>query len=448
MIKRLLSVGALALMLKATANAQTINKARLDSLMDILSSNNKTMGSLAVSQNGKIIYQRAVGYAAVDSLGNPAINTKTKFRIGSISKTFTSVIIMQLVEEGKLTLDTKLSKFYPQMPNADKITMTMLLNHHSGLFNLTNTPEFESYMLTPQTHEQLVSKMAALKPDFEPGTKYKYSNTNFILLAYIAEKVSGKAYPELVKQRVVNKIGLKDTYYGGKINVGANEALPYSYNGKKWVLNPQSDMSIPSGAGAMVSTPADLDKFIEALFAGKLVSKASLDKMLPATDNYGLGIHKIINGDKVGYGHGGAIDSYRSILSYYPQDKLAIAYTESGGTYAPETVEQSVFQVYFNKPFKLPNYAKVAATGLEKYTGIYASPALPIKITISKDNGALVAQATGQSAFPLDATATADTFAFEPAGIEMVFRPEKGEFTLKQGGGQFVFTKEKQSKRL
>ena len=442
MIKRVLPLLLLTLCFSIGLRAQSVNSAKLDSLLNTLVANNKSMGSMAISQNGKLVYQKSIGYAAAGDAKITA-TAKTKYRIGSISKMFTGVMIMQLVEEGKLTLATTLDKFYPQMPNAAKITIAMLLSHHTGLFNITNSPDFGSYMTLPQTHEQLVAKMAALTPKFEPGAKYEYSNTNFILLAYIIEKVTNKAYPDEVKKRIINKIGLKDTYYGGKIVTANNEALSYNYAGE-WAELPQTDMSIPSGAGAMVSTPADLCKFAEALYNGKLVSNASLQQMLPVKENYGLAMHKIDFDEKAGYGHGGSIDGFRSILTYYPKEKLAIAYTANTGIYSAEKIEQNALSIYFNKPFVIPVFPKplaLTSAELDKYTGVYASPNFPLKITVLKKNNTLFGQAAGQGPLVLETTQK-DIFTHQPAGIVMEFAPEKNQFTLKQAGRITVFTKE------
>jgi D-alanyl-D-alanine carboxypeptidase len=439
MIKKLFALFIISATI-TSVNAQSINKARLDSLLNVLAANNKSMGSLAISQNGQIVYQKSIGNAAIDSPATIPASAKTKYRIGSISKMFTGVMVMQLVEEGKLTLETTLDKFYPEVPNAAKITIGMMLSHHSGLHNFTNDPAYMAYMLSPQTHEQMVTRIAAMKSDFEPGAKAQYSNTNFLLLSYIIEKVTKKTYPDLVKQRVINKIGLKDTYYGWKINTANNEALPYTYANNKWAKFSETDMTIPTGAGSMVSTPSDLDKFIEALFAGKLVKPASLELMKTMKDKFGLAMFLSDFKGKASYGHGGAIDAFRSELAYFPAEKLAVSYIANGGGYDPSKVMQGVLSICFNAPYTIPNFAEVK--GLDKYLGVYANPVLPIKITITKDGAALIAQATGQSSFPLDATATADSYAFEAAGIVMDFRPDKSELTLKQGGKEFVFTKE------
>jgi D-alanyl-D-alanine carboxypeptidase len=442
MIKRILALAFLAIGLNTGSYAQTINKARLDSLLNVLAANNKSMGSLAISQNGLLVYQKSIGNAAIDSPATIPASAKTKYRIGSISKMFTGTMVMQLVEEGKLTLETTLDKFYPEIQNSAKITIGMMLSHHSGLHNFTADPVYMTYMLSPQTHEQMVARMALMKPDFEPGSKAVYSNTNFVLLSYIIEKITKKNYPELVKERVINKIGLKDTYYGVKTNTANNEALSYMYDGK-WKKFMETDMSIPSGAGSMVSTPADLDKFIEALFTGKLVKPASLELMKTMKDGFGLAMFLTPYDDKQSYGHGGSIDAYRSELAYFPAEKVAVSYTSNGGSYAVGKIFKGIINIVFNKPYTIPNFKTLAlkTEDLDKYLGVYASPGFPLKITISKNNTTLLGTAAGQSALTLDAVAK-NTFEFEPADIHIEFDPDKSQFTLKQNGKVTVFTRE------
>lgn len=443
MIKKILFLFVLSAAIGNAINAQTINKARLDSLLDVITANNKNMGSVTISQNGQIVYQRCIGNAAIDSPATIPATAKTKYRIGSISKMFTGVMVMQLVDEGKLTLATTLDKFYPQVPNAAKITIGMMLSHHSGLHNFTNDPAYMTYMLAPQTHEQMLTRIAAMKPDFEPGTKGEYSNTNFVMLSYIIEKVTKKTYPELVKQRVVNKIGLKDTYYGVKTNTANNEALSYTYTGNKWGKFMETDMSIPTGAGSMVSTSTDLDRFIEALFAGKLVKPISLELMKTMKDNYGLAMFKKDIKGKVYYGHGGAIDAYRSELAYFPAEKLAVSYTSNGGSYDPPKILQGVLSICFNQPYNIPTFKTLAlkTADLDKYLGVYASPDFPVKITMTKGYTTLIGTAAGQSAIKFDAVAK-NVFEFEPYDIHLEFDTEKGQFTLTQRGKITVFTRE------
>jgi D-alanyl-D-alanine carboxypeptidase len=443
MNKKILLLLAIAIGLNFTVKAQSINSAKLDSLLSVLAANNKNMGSLAISQNGEIVYQKSIGNAVIDSPMTVPASAKTKYHIGSISKMFTGVMVLQLIEEGKLTLETTLDKFYPQVANAGKITIGMLLSHHSGLHNFTNDPTYMTYMLAPQTHEQMLTRIAAMKADFEPGAKGAYSNTNFVLLSYIIEKITNKSYPELVKQRIASKIGLKDTYYGGKTNVANNEALSYTYSNNKWSKFIETDMSIPSGAGSMVSTPADLDKFIEALFAGKLIKPASLEQMKTMKDGYGMAMFLTSYDDKQSYGHSGAIDAFRSELAYFPAEKIAVSYTSNGGSYGVDKIFKGVINIVCNKPYTLPVFKKLAlkTEELDKYLGVYSSPDFPSKITMSKKNTTLLGQAAGQDVLTLDAIAK-NVFEYEPYDIHIEFDPDKGQFTLTQRGKIKIFTRE------
>lgn len=423
--------------------AQNLNKVKLDSLFASLESHNKAMGSLAVSRNGTIVYQKAIGYLSITGNDRKAPDIHTKYRIGSISKMFTATMIFQLIEEGKLNLNTPLATWYPSLPNAAKITISNLLDHRSGLHNFTNDSTYVKYMTQTRTESQMVAVFEKQKPDFEPDTKAEYCNTNFVLLGYIIEKLTKKSYPEELKERVVSKLGLKDTYYGAKTNVKNNEAFSYTFS-DSWTKLPETDMSIPGGAGAILSTPTDLVKFAEGLFSGKLISMEHLNLMKTQKDNYGMAMFSLDFDDKKGYGHNGGIDGFTSVLTYFPEEKLAISYCSNGGTYWVDKVKNDVLNIYFNKPFTLPDFKSIIerTEDLDKYLGIYSSTQLPLKITISKDKTILKAQATGQGQFILEATSP-DKFAFEPAGIVMEFEPAKNQFTLKQGGGTFLFTKDK-----
>lgn len=203
-------------------------------------------------------------------------------------------------------------------------------------------------------------------------------------------------------------------------------------------------MSIPGGAGSIVSTPNDLTKFIEALFALKLVSKNSLTQMKTITDGYGMGMFQIPFYTKKAYGHNGGIDGFASNLCYFPEDSLTVAYCTNGQVYPSNDILIGVLSICFNKEYLIPifNTISLKTEDLDKYCGIYSSKQIPLKITITKDNVTLLAQATGQSSFPLESTEK-DKFKFEQAGVEIEFNTDKNELTLKQGGGIFLFTKGK-----
>jgi len=420
--------------------SQTLDKAKLDSYFDALASNNKFMGSVAISKNGQVIYTKAVGFADVATGKKPDANSK--YRIGSISKTFTTTLVFKAIEEGKLNLDKTIAGYFPTLKNADKITIGNLLNHRSGIHNFTNDESYLTWDNTPQTEAQLIDIIVKGGSDFEPDSKADYSNSNFVLLTFILQKTYKKTYTELIDKYIIKPAGLKNTKVGSKINLAGNEVNSYAFKGK-WVKEDETDMSIPLGAGAIISTPSDLTKFAEALFTGKLISTKSVNQMKTITEGYGMGLFEKTFDGKKAYGHNGGIDGFTSALEYFPEDKIAYAITSNGANYNPTDIINTLLSAAFNKDYQIPDFTSVALTAadLDKYLGVYASTDIPLKITVTKEEATLFAQATGQGAFPLDATAK-DTFGFSQAGIEMVFNPDEKTFILKQGGAEYNFTKE------
>ncbi len=423
----------------AAASAQTTDTAQLDRFFDRLAEKNKAMGSLSIARDGQTLYSRAVGYSRLDGAEKKPASAATRYRIGSVSKLFTAVMIYQLVERGKLKLTDTLDKFFPQIPNAGKITIEQMLAHRSGIHSFTGDPDFPTWLAKPQTRDQMLAVIARGKPDFEPGEKMAYSNSGYILLGYIVEKAGGKPYQDQLKEKITAKIGLADTYLGtGGLDAGKNESSSYKFLGD-WKPETETHPSIPQGAGALVSTPNDLVRFIKAVFDLKLISQESLDRM---TQNK-MGMFAFPLDGKTFYGHNGRIDGFDAIVLYLPEEKLAIAYASNGTVYPVNDILRGVFDIYRNKPFQIPTFESVAVAPeiLEKYVGVYASPGFPLKITITRDAATLYAQATGQSAFPLEATAP-DKFKFDAAGVAIEFDAAGKQMTLRQRGREFVFTKE------
>jgi D-alanyl-D-alanine carboxypeptidase len=423
-------------------NGQTFNKAKTDSLLNLLSERNKAMGSLAVLENGKVIYARAIGFIDI-SPEKIASTERTKYRIGSISKMFTATLVFQLIEEGKLGLSTTLDKFYPEVPNAGKITIGNLLSHRSGIHSFTNDSAYLKWMLAPKTRGDMIRIISDGKPEFEPDTKTEYSNSNFVLLGYVVEDLRKEPYNNVLQKYICSKAGLSDTYYGGKTDIAKNECYSFQFL-NSWEKQPETDMSIPHGAGAIVSTPSDLVKFISALFAGQLVSEESLSHMKTIKDGLGMGIQQFPYEDKTVYGHAGAIDGFGSMLCYFPDDKFAVSYCSNGTVYSINDIVLRTINNYYNVPETLPEFTtyNVSPEEIKQFPGVYSSPQIPIKLTITEKEGKLFGQGEGQPAFPLEATAK-NVFKFEPAGIVIIFNPEKEEFVLEQSGGKFSFSREK-----
>src|SRR3954454_5258608 len=213
--------------LVAAGYAQMLDKAKLDQLFDRLLEKNKGMGSLTLAKDGTVLYTRSFGYSQINGTEKKPLTATTKYRIGSITKTYTAVMIFQLVEEGKLKLTDTLDKFFPQIPNAARITIGQILAHRSGIHNFE--PD-GSWGKQPRTKEEVVARIAQGQPDFEPDSRHLYSNAGYNLLGYIVEKVGGKPYQDALKERITSKIGLKDTFLGaGNTDPSKNEALSYRY---------------------------------------------------------------------------------------------------------------------------------------------------------------------------------------------------------------------------
>lgn len=160
-------------------------------------------------------------------------------------------------------------------------------------------------------------------------------------------------------------------------------------------------------------------------------------------DDYGMGLFQIPFFDKISYGHTGGIDAFTAIFSYFPDDNIAYVLLSNGSNYNINNISVAVLSAVFGKPYSVPDFKTfdLSLEELDRYIDVYSSKQIPLKITISKDNKNLFAQATGQSAFPLEATEK-DKFQFEQAGIIIEFNPDEKTFILKQGGGQYLFFKE------
>ena len=441
----------------APADHQTLNtqgfskekKDALDAYFTLLEKHDKMMGAFSFSQDGKMIYERYLGKADVTSDSN--IDAESKFRIGSISKTFTTVLIFQLIEAGKLNLDDKLSKFFPSVPQSEKISISNLLNHRSGIFNFTDAP---SYMMTntkPTTREKSLKQIISFERAFPVDSKADYSNSNYLLLSWIIEDLYSKSYAEVLNEKIVKVIALNHTKYGGKIDLKNNEVNSYYMDDGDWTLAPETDMSVPLGAGAIISTVNDLNHFFNQLFKGNLINESSLASMSEMIDGYGRGLFQIPFNEHVALGHNGGIDGFSSNAFHFKELGLGGSITVNGNNHNMNDVLVAALSIYFDKTFELPRFdqteIKLNTEEIKKYKGTFASVMMPLKITLFEEDGKLKAQATGQGSFPL--TPFEDgIFKFEQAGIVMKFEQtteggiDYNKFELRQGGGSFPFKKE------
>ncbi len=437
-MNRLIILSTLALFSYTSVTSQEINKEKLDSLFSILNENNKMMGSVEILREGKTIYSNSIGYAYTKNLVK---NTnKTKYRIGSITKMFTATMIFQLIDKKKIDLEDHLSDFFPEIKNSEKITIGNLLNHTSGLFSFERYEEFNPYAV--QTQKQMLTIMETFKPIFEPNTKVEYSNTNFILLGYILEKKYGKSYAKVLKEQITDKLGLKNTYYGGKIVISNNEAASYVYSVDQWNVQAETNLSLPHGAGALVSTPKELTIFIEALFNGKLISDSSLKQMTTIRAELGYGVGGIILNDKMIYGHSGGIDGFNSMLIYHPDYKISVAVVANGSSYSITQTTISSLLASLNKPFDLPSFKSIdiKEVDLNQYVGYYTSEEAPFDFLVKLNGSELLAGPVGDDNNILRPVKHHEFFQ-EKHGATLKFDSKNKKMTLLHGGRTMIFYK-------
>ncbi|HJZ99961.1 MAG TPA: serine hydrolase domain-containing protein [Candidatus Solibacter sp.] len=435
-----LFAGLLTLALTIASQAQTFDKAKLDQFLDRLAEKNKGMGSVALAKDGNVIYSHSFGYRQVNGNETQPSNAETKYRIASITKMFTAVMIFQLVEEKKLKLTDTLDKFFPQIPNAAKITIGQMLWHRSGIHDIEADGTWGKQH---RTKDEVVARIAQGEPDFEPDAQHRYSNAGYILLGYIVEKAGGKPYQEALKERITSKIGLKNTYLGaGNTDPNKNEALSYRYLGG-WKEAAELDFSVAAGAGSILSTPTDMTKFLQELFDLKLVSEANLKQMATMRDDEGMGMEAFSFAGKTLYGHTGGSVSSGAWLAYFPDEKVTLAYTTNAKIYPVKDIVSGVFDIYWNRPFQIPTFeaVEVSTEMLDRYAGDYAVPGTPVKVKIIRNGSTLYFQPAGQSAVPIEATAE-DKFKIDPF-VVFEFDAVKREMTITRAGQKRIFTKEK-----
>lgn len=317
----LLSFFTVALTLKAQTDQQRVQK--IDSILQAYANKNMFAGSVSISRNGTPLLSK--GYGMANYSYDVSNTAQTKFKLASVSKQFTAMAIMILQEQGKLSVDDKLTKYIPDYPNGDKISIHHLLTHTSGIHNFTDDAHYDSIMVLPHTLTKTISYFKDKKLDFEPGEKFSYSNSGYILLSYIIEKASGKSYPEFITTQIFEPLGMKNSgvFDGNKLI--KNLALGYTEGDNGLENTAYIDMSIPSGAGALYSTVEDLQLWDRAFYSEKLVKQASLDKIVT------------VNKDKYAYGwivdeymghplvlHKGGIQGFSTIISRFPKDGLCI----------------------------------------------------------------------------------------------------------------------------
>ncbi len=387
-----------------------------DAVFNNVFKGNSPGASVLVARDGRIIYQKSFGYADIGNRVPFTINTKS--RIGSVTKQFTASAILKLQEEGKLSVNDKLSKFIPDFPRGDEVTIHHLLTHTSGIQNYTDKPNFMKTVEGEVKPEEIIESFKNDEFNFNPGEKWSYNNSGYFLLGYIVEKVSGKTFDEYLKSTFFEPLGMKNTGIHNSKEILENEARGYSYENGKFQKAIDWDMSRAGGAGAMYSTVGDLYLWNEAIFNGKVLSKSSLDSAFtPVKLNDG---NEAEIGGKYGYGwmisedrglkllwHGGGLHGFNTDLRRYPDINATIVVLQNclpsaSGMSATELATQ-IAEIFFwedMKPqgsFKVDDSVKVDK--YDDYVGRYDYGGAVM--TIRRDGNRLFAQLAGQPEFEI-----------------------------------------------
>ncbi len=422
--------------------SQEINKNDLDELFSDLEHNNKGMGTISICHKGKQIYQNSIGFSVLEH--QKKANEFTKYRIASVTKTYTATIILKLVEEGKLNLTSKINEYFPEVPNAAIISIENLLYHRSGLFNITNEKGFSEWIHAPRSRKEMLMKIGEHKPDFNPNEKTAYSNTNYIILSYIAEKIEGKTFSKIIDDRIGKPLQLNSTSFGKNIVPKNDGALSYYFENSKWQpITLTTNLKGPMGAGGIVSTAKEVNTFYSSLFSDKILENKTVKKMTTTKEGLGMGLSVFEYRGMLLYGHNGAMDGFRSIAGYIPEKKLGIVLTfNTVNQLSLSNLLFKILDVYFkNDPDVIStSLIKLKTTDLDKFLGVYSGPTFPLKVTITKKDSTLYAQATGQPLFELIALKE-NVFKYDVMGIVFTFDEKEQTVMVKFQGKNHLLKK-------
>jgi len=388
-------------------------------------------GAILVAKDNKVIFKKAYGKA---DYGNNIPNTlKTKFRICSLTKPFTAMAIMQLEEKGLLSLNDTLSKYIPDYPAGDKITIYHLLTHTSGIVNHTELPGFlTDRRLKPCSVNETINTFKNKPLEFNPGEKFEYSNSNYILLGLIIEKVSGVPYGDFIRDNIFKPLEMHNSgfeYHGQEIE---NFAKGYVLANGNITDAEFRVMSNAHASGALYSTVEDLYRWDRALYTEKLIDKSKLNDMFKPHKGkygYGWGIDEIFN--KKISAHGGEIEGFETYMTRFVDDDVCII-TLSNFEHAPiGKINIELAAILFGEKYELPRKAKKDRAIYEKYKDYVGQYKLNQKLTfhITQNGDHLFCQLTGQDKFEIHPESETEFF---PRGFDATItfeRDEKGKVT-------------------
>ena len=428
----------------ASPSASAQVAARMDQAISASAEDQSFMGAALVAIGDDILLDKAYGSANLE--WDIANSTDTKFRIGSVTKQFTAAAILMLQERGKLDIDDKVNSYRTDAPDSwSAITLRHLLNHTSGIPNVTDFDDFGKWKYLPTTRDEMIARFAGSELEFAPGEKWSYSNSGYLLLTAVVEEVSGQSYSDFVEQNIFTPLAMDNTAIDLTAQIVPKRASGYSPSSSGPLNADYVDMSIPSGAGALYSTTEDLLKWQRGLFGGKVLKPETVALMTdPAVDampgsSYAMGL--IVTEDEDGrlIWHGGGIEGFNAFLAHDPERDITVAVLANINGGAANRLGQSLVKLARGGNIELASERTeitVDPDSLREYEGTYAlSPSFVLKFWVEGDQ--LMTQASNQSAFPVFAQGS-DEFFLKVVDAKLFFvRDATGEIisvTLQQDG--------------
>jgi len=371
---------------------------RMEEYLAAVTKQGRFSGAVLVARDGKPILSK--GYGLADREWEVPNTPQTKFRLGSITKQFTAALVLRLQEQGKLGVQDPLCKYFADCPPAwSEITIHHLLTHTSGVPNFTSFPDYQKTMMQPATMDSLIGRFKDRALDFKPGEKFSYSNSGYVLLGYVIEKVGGKSYEDLVREQIFAPLGMAGSGYDRSGQILPRRAAGYSRRGEAVTNAAYLDMSIPHAAGALYSTVEDLLLWDQALFTEKVLSAKSRELMFaPFKGNYAYGwaVQTQLNRKQIA--HGGGINGFATMIARYPEDRATVIVLSNYDFASAGRIARDLAAILFGEKYEVPRervVAKVDPKIYDAYVGQY-EVAPDFVLTVTREGDRLMAQRTGQ----------------------------------------------------
>jgi CubicO group peptidase (beta-lactamase class C family) len=404
---------------------------------------NSFSGTILLARKGAPIV--AKGYGPANAEWDIPNTPRTKFRLGSITKQFTSMAVMQLQQQGKLKVQDPVCQYLTPCPDAWKaITVHHLLTHTSGIPSYTNSPSYMATMMVPKTVDQMVAAFRDLPLEFEPGAQFKYNNSGYFLLGVLLEKVTGQPYARVLQDQIFTPLGMRDSGYDTTARILPMRASGYSRQGTDITNAPYLDMVQPFAAGALYSTVEDLLKWDQALYTDQLLPSDARSAMFtPFKSDYAYGWQAPAPSPQT-FGrkqlaHGGGINGFSTMIVRLPEENVTSIVLANVQQAQTGRIARDLLAILFGQPYQVPvvrTVAKVDPKAYDAYVGQYQLAPTFI-LTVTREGDRLMTQATGQG--KLEVFPESDTkFFLKVVDAQITFvKDDSGRVThliLHQGG--------------